>query len=69
MRATSDAQEFIKQWWDGGDLEILESDPIKFVREIANPWLREQRMKGKDFPLLRLEVDENNRPIAGIHLS
>lgn len=55
---TDEALIFARGYWDDKDLEIAQTNPRKFIREIANPFIRGLRKNGKAYPIF-LSVDDD----------
>lgn len=55
--------EFLSGYWDEEDIEKIvrnDSDLIKWIREMVNPWLRERRREGKSFPIVQITRKEGD---------
>lgn len=49
---TPKCEAFLRGFWDEEELSEGLKDPIKFTKEVINPYLRDLRNKGKDVPIV-----------------
>lgn len=56
---TSDCSIFLSGLWNEEIIsKAMNNDPIKWIREEVNPWLRARRKEGKDFPIVQIKKNK-----------
>lgn len=61
---TDDAKKWLRTFWDESEREywdMLLHDPVKFIQEVANPFLRDLQKKGKKVPIFQRSRDTNGQ--------
>lgn len=53
-------KHFLLSYWNEEKIEKGLKDPVKFVRKVINPWIRERRKQGKNFPLVYIRTRDDS---------
>lgn len=57
---TPNCEKFLRGFWTEEELEEGLRNPIKFLKEVVNPYLKDLRKKGKEVPLVHLAGTKEN---------